>query len=259
MPLADPRKGCDKEAMGSVDPNDRAWRVWGRAAWLIAALFATLVPHALWRLAGQPSPWPRHFLRAAARASGVRVTVAGTPCRPPVFFVANHLSWTDICILGGVVETSFVAQDMIAGWPVIGWMARLNDTVFVSRTDRRSAGDQVARLRLAIARPRPVTLFPEGTTTDGRSLLPFKTPLFEGLAPPPPGLMVQPVHLDFDDAGKALAWIGTEGAPANARRTLARRGSFGVTVRFLEPFDPAGMDRKAIAATARARIAASLA
>ncbi|TRW15268.1 1-acyl-sn-glycerol-3-phosphate acyltransferase [Glacieibacterium frigidum] len=245
--------------MGSVDPNDRAWRVWGRAAWLIAALFATLVPHALWRLAGQPSPWPRHFLRAAARASGVRVTVAGTPCRPPVFFVANHLSWTDICILGGVVETSFVAQDMIAGWPVIGWMARLNDTVFVSRTDRRSAGDQVARLRLAIARPRPVTLFPEGTTTDGRSLLPFKTPLFEGLAPPPPGLMVQPVHLDFDDAGKALAWIGTEGAPANARRTLARRGSFGVTVRFLEPFDPAGMDRKAIAATARARIAASLA
>jgi len=237
-----------------------AWlRVAGRCGWLVTILFLTLPPHCLWRLARRRSPWPRRFLRAAARACGARVAVAGTPCRVPVFFVANHLSWTDICILGGVVETRFVAQDMIAGWPVIGWLARLDDTVFVSRTDRRGAGNQVARLRLAVARPRPVTLFPEGTTTDGRSLLPFKTPLFEGLVPPPPDLMLQPVHLDFDDAGKALAWIGTEGAPANARRTMARRGSFGVTVRFLEPYDPAGMDRKAIAATARQRIMASLA
>ena len=150
-------------------------------------------------------------------------------------------------------------QDMIAGWPVIGWLARLNDPVFVSRTDRRTAESQVARLRFAVAGSQPVTLFPEDTTTDGCRLLPFETPLFEGLVPPPTGMMVQPVHLDFDDAGKALAWIGIEGAAANARRTLARRGTFDVTVRFLEPFDPTGLDRKAIAATARARIAASLA
>lgn len=249
--------------MAAAEPDRTDWRgrcrLAGRSAWLTATLLACLGPHALCRALGRRSRWPQRFLAAAARASGVRVSVAGAPHRAPVFFVANHLSWTDICILGGVVDTAFVAQDMIAGWPVIGWLARLNNTVFVSRTDRRSAGDQVARLRVAVGGVQPVTLFPEGTTTDGRSLLPFKTPLFEGLDPPPPGLMVQPVHLDFDDAGKALAWIGTEGAAANARRTLARHGTFGVTVRFLAPFDPACMDRKQVAAMARARIAASLA
>ncbi len=234
-------------------------RIVARSIWLSGLLCACLPAHLLWRLFTTRSPWPRRFLRGATRACGIRVEVVGQPRRERVFFVANHLSWTDICILGGTVETAFVAQDAIAGWPVIGTLARLNNTIFVSRTDRRTAGDQVTRLRAAIAGAQPVTLFPEGTTTDGRSLLPFKTPLFEGLVPPVPGLVVQPVLLDFDDAGKSLAWIGVEGAPDNARRTLGRRGSFTVRVRFLEPFDIADYpDRKAIATTIRQRLAAAL-
>lgn len=241
-------------------PDWRApWRLAARGLWMAGLLAMTLPPHFLWRLAGRPSPWPRRFLRGAARACGIKIETVGTRPRNHVFIVANHLSWTDITIIGGLLETRFVAQDAIADWPVIGWLAKLNDTIFVSRTDRSTAGDQVTRLRAAVADGRPVTLFPEGTTTDGRSLLPFKSVLFEGLSPPPRPLLIQPVVLDFDDAGKSLAWIGTEGAPANALRTLSRRGHYRCRVHFLEPFDPGGCaGRKGVASEVRHRIAAAL-
>lgn len=233
-------------------------RLGARVAWLTALAVPHIALHFAWRLAGRPSPWPRAFLRAAARACGVHVTIVGAPLTRDVFFVANHLSWVDIPILGGAVETVFVAQDKIEDWPLIGWLATLNDTVFVSRTDRAGVAGQIALVRDAIADARPVTLFPEGTTTDGRSLLPFKPSLFAALDPPPRPLMIQPVVLAFDDAGSSLAWIGVEGGGDNAFRVLSRRGTFHVTVHFLRPFDPAPLDRKGIAAEARRRIAEGL-
>ncbi len=244
----------------------RSWPAWAeqrlrlgaRVAWLAALAVPYIALHFAWRWAGYLSPWPRRFLQKAARACGVHVTRVGEPLRRDVFFVANHLSWVDIPILGGEVETIFVSQDKIEDWPLIGWLATLNDTVFVSRTDRAGIAGQIALVREAIAQPRPVTLFPEGTTTDGRSLLPFKPSLFASLDPPPRPLMIQPVVLQFDDAGSSLAWIGTEGAADNAFRVFARRGTFHVTVHFLEPFDPAPLDRKGIAAEARRRIAEGL-
>lgn len=249
------------------DPAGTA-RLVGRVAWLVAALALCLPLHGLWRLAGRPSPWARRFLGMAARACGVRVSVVGTPLARDVFFVANHLSWIDIPILGGVTGTAFVSQDKIADWPVIGWLAKLNHTVFVSRTDRLAVGGQVVELRAALAEHQPIAIFPEGTTTDGRSLLPFKPPLFAVLLPPPGAeppkgqrsLMIQPVVMAFDAAGKDLAWIGEETAPENAWRVFRRPGSFGVRVHFLLPFDPADHPhRKAIAAEARRRMAEALA
>ena len=235
------------------------WRFAKRTLWLAGVLALCLPPHLLWRAMGWPSPWARTFLGLAARACGARVTVVGTPLRHDVFYVANHLSWIDICILGGETNTAFVSQDKIRDWPVIGILARLNHTVFVSRTDRMAVAEQIAELRAALAERQPVTIFPEGTTTDGGSLLPFKSALFEVLLPLPRALMIQPVLLEFDRMGRGLAWIGEEGAAANARRVFARQGSFDVRVHFLEPFDPAAYPgRKAISAEARRRIAAAL-
>lgn len=245
-------------SIARADPFGPA-RLAVRIIWLFLALAACLPLHGLWRLAGQHSPWPRIFLAKAARACGARVSITGIPLRRDVFYVANHLSWIDIPIMGGTTDMAFVAQAPLANWPVIGWLAKLNHTVFVSRTDRMTVGAQIEVLREAVARHRPVTIFPEGTTTDGRSLLPFKPSLFEAMQLPVRPMRVQPVCLDFVDVGPEIAWIGEEAGDANALRVLKRKGSFAVRVHFLDPFDPgAHPSRKGIAAEARGRIAAAL-
>jgi 1-acyl-sn-glycerol-3-phosphate acyltransferase len=234
-------------------------RFCGRVLWMAAYAAMHVPAHYLWRALGLSSPWPRRFLAVCARACGMRVRFTGTPRRDHVFYVGNHLSWLDVPALGGITGTAFVAQDRIADWPVFGWLSRLNNTVFVSRTDKLAVGEQIETLRHAIARYRMLALFPEGTTTDGRSLLPFKAPLFAALDPPPPDMLIQPIVMDFDDTGKSLAWIGMETAPANGWRVLAHKGTFTVTVHFLEPFDPATIGhRKAVSAECRRRIAAKL-
>lgn len=242
----------------AADPAGGA-RFFGRVLWIaLPSLF--LVPaHYIWRGLRRPSPWSRHFLAIAARACGMRVSVVGTPLEDDVFFVGNHVSWIDIPALGSVTGAVFVAQDRIAEWPLFGWLARLNNTVFVSRTDKSQVGAQVSALRAAMARHRRLALFPEGTTTDGTALLPFKASLFAAIDPPLPGMRVQPVVFDFDTAGKELAWIGVETAPANAWRVLRRKGNFAVRLHFLEPFDARDVgSRKAVSAECRKRIAAAL-
>jgi len=164
-----------------------------------------------------------------------------------------------VASLGGVTGTAFVAQDRIADWPVFGWLARLNHTVFVSRTDKMQVGEQIAQVRKVVATQRMLALFPEGTTTDGRSLLPFKTALFAVLVPPPVDVKIQTVLIDFDDDGRELAWIGVETAPQNAWRVLTRKGTITCRVHFHPPFDPGEHpNRKAVSAECRRRIATAL-
>jgi 1-acyl-sn-glycerol-3-phosphate acyltransferase len=226
---------------------------------LILLLAACLLLHGLWRLVRLPSPWPRRFLQGFGRIAGARPHVTGTPLRQNVVFLANHLSWVDIPVLAGVTGTAFVAKAELADNPVVGFLCRLNDTLFVRRGDRMGIGEQVASIRAALDGGRPVTLFPEGTTGDGATLLPFKAALLAVLEPPPPGLMVQPVRLDYGPATAELAWVGDEPGPSHGARVFRRRGTFTVNLRFLEPFDPAAFPgRKATSAEARRRIEAAL-
>lgn len=230
-----------------------------RIIWIALPLLFLLPLHLVWHLLKLPSPWAMLFLRIAARALGARVKVHGTPLRRDVFFVANHLSWHDIPILAGITGTAFVAQDGVRDWPIIGWLATLNRTIFVSRTEKQNVAGQVAELREAIAENWSVTLFPEGTTSDGRQLLPFKQSLFATLAPPPKPMLIQPVLLDFGDAGPDIAWLGEETGWESAWRAFTRPGNYDVGVHFLEPFNPAEMaDRKVVCALSRARLASAL-
>ena len=230
-----------------------------RVVWIAIPLVLLLPLHLIWHLLKLPSPWAMLFLRIAARALGAKVTVFGKPLRKDVFFVANHLSWHDIPILAGITGTAFVAQDGVRDWPVIGWLAKLNRTIFISRTEKHNVAQQVAELRDAIAENWSVTLFPEGTTSDGRGLLPFKQSLFATLAPPPKRMMVQPVLLDFGRAGPDIAWIGEETGWQSAWRAFTRPGSYNVGVHFLEPFNPGALaDRKVVCALARSRLADAL-
>ena len=227
-----------------------------RLAALVGWLLLALALHGLWRLVGARSPWPRHFLGVSARLFGARVRVVGTPLRRDAVLLANHLSWLDILLLAGASGCAFVAKAELRAAPLVGWLCTLHHTIFVRRGDRLGVGEQVAALRRAIARGQPVALFPEGTTSDGVTLLPFKAALLAALDPAPPALMVQPVRIDYEAAARDLAWVGDEPGTAHARRVLSRRGTFVATLTFLEPFAPAG-GRKAIAAEARRRILAA--
>lgn len=230
-----------------------------RVVWIAIPLLLLLPLHLIWHSLKLPSPWAMLFLRISARALGARVTVFGKPLRKDVFFVANHLSWHDIPILAGITGTAFVAQDGVRDWPVIGWLAKLNRTIFISRTDKNNVAQQVSELRDAIAENWSVTLFPEGTTSDGRGLLPFKQSLFATLAPPPKPMLVQPVLLYFGADGPDIAWLGEETGWESAWRAFTRPGSYDVGVYFLEAFDPAELgDRKSVCALARTRLSTAL-
>lgn len=234
-------------------------RLAARLAAALLLLIVMLPAHGLWRLARQASPWPRMFLGGVARVFGAEVEIVGRPLKRDVFFVANHLSWMDILVMAGATGTAFVAKSDVRDTPVVGWLATLNNTVFVARTDRGSVAAQVESVRAAVEAHQPITIFPEGTTGDGCGLLPFKASLLAVLAPPPRAMQVQPVLIDYGDATRDMLWLGDEPGGENAQRILKRAGGFGVRLTFLEPFDPAAMvDRKAIAAEARARIAAAM-
>ncbi len=230
-----------------------------RALGLVLALLVFVPLHYLYRIFRYGSPFPMWFLGTAGWICGARVERIGTPLRRDVFFISNHVSWIDILVLAGASGTAFVAKHELSQVPVIGWLCGLNRTVFVKRENRMGVAEQIDALREALADNWSVTVFPEGTTTDNRSLLPFKTSLLSMLEPPPPGVLVQPVTLDYGEAGEEIGWIGDESGLNNARRVLARKGSFPVRIRFLDPFSPAEHPgRKAIGAKARGEIEAAL-
>ena len=249
-------------AAGTPPPLTPRQRI--RVALRIAAIVAVVIPsvalHYCWRVVGKVSPWPRRFLGTVAWIVGARVVAVGSSVRGNVVFVANHISWVDILAIAGTSGSAFVAKAEIRDAPVIGWLSTLNRTVFVDREDRAGVGEQIDRLRAAIATRWSVTIFPEGTTDDGRSLLPFKSALLKILEPPPAGVVVQPIFLDYGALGAEIGWLGVEHGRDNAVRVMARAGRFPVAVHFLEPFSPATVaGRKAIAAESRRRIANKLA
>jgi len=229
------------------------------AAVLLGLIFCVPL-HYLWVLAGVRSPWPRRFLAWTARSAGLRVRIEGRPLGRDVLFVANHLSWLDILLLGGSAGAAFVSKEEVGRWPAVGWLARLNNTVFVARAERGAVKGQADALRDRLGAGLPVALFPEGTVGDGTGLLPFRPSLLASLYPPLPSVMVQPVAIDYGVAAADVAWIEGESTLDNARRIFSRPGTIPVTLRFLGPVDPhQAADRKALAALCRAEIVEALA
>lgn len=146
-----------------------------------------------------PTLWHRQVLRLL----GVRVRIGGRiPASRPLFIVANHVSWSDIMVLGSVMDVCFIAKSEVRGWPVINWLARLQRTVFVERgrprETRRHADTIADRLRQGDA----MVLFAEGTTSDGHRVLPFKSALFSAIhsaldGSPDGQVTVQPVAIAY--------------------------------------------------------------
>jgi 1-acyl-sn-glycerol-3-phosphate acyltransferase len=229
-----------------------------RVVLMVLVLVACTPLHLLWRAVGAGRWWPRVFLSAIGMIAGLHIRIEGKPARGALL-LANHVSWLDIPALAHATGTAFVAHDGLAAFPFLKWLCEMNDTVFVARTDRSSIAAQVQQVRAAMDQRGSLTLFPEGTTSDGTSLLPFKSSLLSALDPLPPGAVVQPVLLAYGDAAR-IAWVGEEHGVDNFKRILARLRPVRLTMVFLMPLDsPALADRKAISAAARARIVEALA
>ncbi len=187
----------------------------------------------------------------------MRPRIEGEPLRPHTLAIANHTSWLDILLLGGWTGAAFVSKAELEKTPLLGWIAKQNQTIYIDRAQRRDSHEQVRRIRSALERAQPLVIFPEGTTGNGRQLLAFRSTLLKAVASPPEGVSVRPVAIDYGEAADVVGWHGGEAGMANFRRLLGNRGTIRVTIRLLDPLHATG-DRKAMAREARRSIGAAL-
>ena len=219
---------------------------------IISAVTALLLPVQLlsnrfgWRLS-----WylPRIWHRIARRMLGLRIHVHGRLAEHrPLLIAANHSTWKDIIVLAAVADVVFIAKSEVRTWPVFGWLARWQRSVFIERERRRATGAQVSEVAKRLADGEIVVLFAEGTTSDGNRLLRFKSSLFGAAAAaveasPTHDVAIQPVAVAYTHAqglplGRyfrpLVAWPGDTRLTPHLLGVL-RVGAFDVQVCFGEP------------------------
>lgn len=188
----------------------------------IGAAGAVLVPAqmAMRKIAPKARPRvPSLFHKLTCRSLGVSVRKSGPPARNrSVLFVVNHISWVDIPVLGSALLASFVAKAEVDGWGLIGYLGRLQRTIYVERERRQAVGEQAGAIAARLAEGGRVILFPEGTNSDGTRVLPFKSSLFAMLeGPGTEDFLIQPVTLAYTRVNglpvtrqllPAIAWVG---------------------------------------------------
>ncbi len=176
---------------------------------LLAAATSAGMARVLWaagRRRWSPGLAAREAQRWACRLTeglGIDVTRHGALPEGPVLLVGNHRSYIDIAALLSLCPASFLAKSELASWPLLGPAARLGNTLFVereSKTSRRAARNAVAR---RLGEGVPVVVFPEGTTTAGPGLLPFRPGIFATAAEA--GITVVPVAVEYHE--RSHAWV----------------------------------------------------
>ena len=221
-----------------------------------AVLLALQLPAARWL--------PCWYHRRIVRLVGLRLAVEGAIERSrPVLIVANHVSWLDIPALSALAPLAFIAKREVGAWPFIGWLARLQRSVFVDRQDPRSAAAQTNVIAERLAAGDTLVLFAEGTTGDGNAVLPFKSTLLAAAkrgrksmptTDEPPvvqTLTIAYTHLHGLPLGRAgrphVAWYGDMEVPGHAWKVL-KSGPIDARITIGAPVAlEAFADRKALA------------
>ena len=203
------------------------------------------------------------YWRGIALCLGVRLTVQGRlAAHRPALYVVNHCSWLDIVVLGSVLPGCFVAKAAVAQWPLIGWIAKLGRTIFVSR-NRASVQRERTDLEARLAAGDNIILFPEGTTSDGARVMKF-SPSFLSLADAPAEPWIQPVTLVYDQLDDMpvrlrdrpeISWYGDMQLAPHFNR-IGRRRRIHATIVLDPPLAPGTFGgRKLLTAAIEARIA----
>jgi 1-acyl-sn-glycerol-3-phosphate acyltransferase len=198
--------------------------------------------------------WSRQLLGVL----GVELQAQGPLPRPGQLLVSNHISWVDVFVINAISPLSFVCKDEVRNWPLLGWLVARNHTVFIRRASRNSAAEVRDRLVGSLSCGRSVMVFPEGTTTDGRAVLPFRAALFQAAIDA--GRAVKPVRLRYvDHRGEhsdAAAYIDDVSfwqsvcMLARAPRTVAR-------VELLPALPSHGLTRQDLAQVTHAQVSAT--
>ncbi len=148
--------------------------------------------------------FPRLYFKTVCAIVGIRIRTQGTMCEGPVLLASNHTSYFDIVVLGALGPVSFISKSEVADWPLVGTLARLAQTVFVERERRSKTGQHRDMIQARLYQGDSLVLFPEGTSSDGNRVLPFKSALM-GAAEPPKGaepgdvqdIRVQPIAVAY--------------------------------------------------------------
>ena len=201
--------------------------------------------------------WTCLFMKRLVAALPFDVRVIGELPQRPMLWVSNHVSWTDIPLLGMLLPLSFLSKAEVRHWPVAGWLAEKAGTLFI----RRGSGDsRLINQRLAeqLHRGRNLLIFPEGTTTNGESLRTFHGRLMASALEA--GVAVQPVAISYrrDGVPDAQApFIGDDDLLSHLGRLLrGERGS--VHIQLLEPIPSQGLDRAELARQAQQAVRLAL-
>lgn len=226
----------------------------GLALTYMAGASAVLVP--LQVISMKTGLWPETVIlkvwhRAMLRALGMRVRMVGKmETKRPLMIAANHVSWTDIMALGSLVDVTFIAKSELSGWPLFGFLSKLQRTVFIERERKRKSGEQASEIARRLAAGNAMVLFAEGSTGDGNLLLPFKSTLFgaasmaiaEGAAD---HVVIQPVSIAYTrihglPMGRQhrpiASWIGDMDLVPHLSQLLAE-GGLDVEIRFGDPIE----------------------
>jgi lyso-ornithine lipid O-acyltransferase len=229
---------------------------WVRAIIYFALTFAVMPVQALALLfsASLAERIPIRYHGICARILGFRIVVKGAPSQVrPTLFVSNHTSYFDIILLASLIPCSFIAKSDMVSWPLIGWLARLQRSVFVDRKPT-NVGEHRTEVAKRLAEGDNLVLFAEGTTSDGNRLLPFKSSLLSVAESDRP-LTIQPVSivatgLDGMPLGRMLrplyAWYGDMPLLPHAWAAI-KSGLITVEIEFHEPLTNHGLNRKQLA------------
>lgn len=191
-----------------------------------------------------PSLFQTFWHRTICYIGGVRVTAFGNyPKAKLAMLTANHISYLDILVIGSHVDTHFIAKSEVARWPFIGYFARLIGTVFVERRAHLAA-KQCDQLHHHVKCGRSLCLFPESTSSDGKSVLPFKSSLLEVAIQN--NLVVQPVTICYHDPLLRYAWYTDVSLLLHVAKVLVLKG-VEVDIVFHPSVDSADfLDRKSL-------------
>lgn len=216
---------------------------------------------------GLRRPWTPWISQAVCRSAffvlGMRHAVRGERMASPGAVVANHSSWLDILALNARKRVYFVSKQEVAGWPGIGWLARATGTLFIARS-AREAKAQKDLFEVRLAAGHKLLFFPEGTSSDGRRVLPFKSTLFAAFFAEEirDVASIQPVTLVYEapqgEAPAFYGWWGEMDFGSHLLKILAAPRQGSVTVIYHHPVPVAEFrDRKALARHCEAAVRAA--